>query len=78
MGSVQRVNAQGDLAEASTQLSVSVKPGWKKGTKVTFPGEGDEGPGLQPADVVMVVAERLAARLGMKSRFGTKLGRGFI
>ncbi|CAN0002151.1 unnamed protein product, partial [Hapterophycus canaliculatus] len=39
-------------------LSVSVKPGWKKGTKITFPGEGDEGPGMLPADVVMVVAER--------------------
>ncbi|CAM9738049.1 unnamed protein product, partial [Pylaiella littoralis] len=51
-------NADGELAEASTQLTVSVKPGWKRGTKITFPGEGDEGPGVLPADVVLVVAER--------------------
>ncbi|CAN0489548.1 unnamed protein product, partial [Laminaria digitata] len=51
-------NAEGELGEASTQLTVSVKPGWKKGTKVTFPGEGDEGPGVLPADVLLVVTER--------------------
>lgn len=54
----QRLNEAGELAEASTQLTVAVKPGWKKGTKITFPGEGDEGAGVLPADVVLVVAER--------------------
>lgn len=46
------------MADASTQLTISVKPGWKRGIKVTFPGEGDEGPGALPADVVLIVAER--------------------
>lgn len=37
---------------------VNVKPGWKAGTKITFPSEGDDGgPGL-PADLVFVVAEK--------------------
>ncbi|CAN0393826.1 unnamed protein product [Ectocarpus sp. 12 AP-2014] len=53
-----RLNEAGETAEASTQLTVAVKPGWKKGTKITFPGEGDEGVGVLPADVVLVVAER--------------------
>lgn len=54
----QRFGPEGELEEASTQLTVSVKPGWKKGTKITFPNEGDEGPGVLPADVLLVVAER--------------------
>lgn len=55
---VQRFTPDGEMADASTQLTISVKPGWKRGIKVTFPGEGDEGPGALPADVVLVVAER--------------------
>lgn len=35
----------------------SVKPGWKKGTKITFPCEGDEGADIIPADVVFVITE---------------------
>ncbi|CAN0344261.1 unnamed protein product [Ascophyllum nodosum] len=54
----KRITPEGTLAEASTQLTVKVKPGWKKGTKITFPGEGDEAPDYLPADVVLVVAER--------------------
>eukprot|EP00752_Nemacystus_decipiens_P005839 g5275.t1 len=54
----KRFNAAGELADASTQLTVSVRPGWKKGTKITFPGEGDEGPAVLPADVLLVVTER--------------------
>lgn len=54
----QRFGTEGELQLASTQLTVEVKPGWKKGTKITFSGEGDEGPGIVPADVVLVVTER--------------------
>lgn len=61
---IQRFNPEGELGEASTQLTVSVKPGWKRGTKITFPGEGDEGPGVLPADVVLVVAERYGLGFG--------------
>ncbi|KAJ8944318.1 hypothetical protein NQ318_016123 [Aromia moschata] len=39
-------------------LSVTVKPGWKAGTKVTFPKEGDQGSNTIPADVVFVIRDK--------------------
>lgn len=39
-------------------LSIHVKPGWKAGTKVTFPKEGDQRPNAIPADVIFVVKDR--------------------
>ena len=36
-------------------LTINVKPGWKEGTKITFPKDGDQGPNIIPADVVFVV-----------------------
>jgi len=38
--------------------TIRVKPGWKKGTKITFEGMGDERPGCLPADVVFLIAEK--------------------
>lgn len=39
-------------------LTVNVKPGWKTGTKITFPKEGDRKPGIVPADVVFIVKDK--------------------
>ena len=39
-------------------LTINVKPGWKKGTKITFPCEGDEAPDVVPADIVFVLTEK--------------------
>ena len=39
-------------------LTVVVKPGWKEGTRITFPKEGDQGPNNIPADVVFIVKYR--------------------
>lgn len=39
-------------------LTIQVKPGWKKGTKVTFEGMGNERPGIPPADITFVIAEK--------------------
>lgn len=39
-------------------LVVEIKKGWKEGTKVTFPKEGDETPTNIPADVVFVVKDK--------------------
>jgi DnaJ family protein B protein 4 len=53
----KRFNSSGELADDTKLLSITIKPGWKKGTKITFPGEGDEGTGTLPPDVVFVVDE---------------------
>ena len=39
-------------------LTVDIKRGWKDGTKITFPREGDETPTNIPADVVFVVKDK--------------------
>jgi hypothetical protein len=48
----------GELEDDTKTLVVNVKPGWKAGTKITFPSEGDEGPQGLPADLVFVVKEK--------------------
>jgi len=42
----------------SEVLSIEVKPGWKKGTKITFPGKGNQQWNQLPADLVFVVDEK--------------------
>ncbi|KAK9490644.1 hypothetical protein V1508DRAFT_391300 [Lipomyces doorenjongii] len=39
-------------------LTISVKPGWKAGTKITFAGEGDTQPDGRNQDVVFVIEEK--------------------
>ena len=39
-------------------VMVDVKRGWKAGTKVTFPKEGDQTIGKIPSDVVFVIGEK--------------------
>ncbi|XP_030052983.1 dnaJ homolog subfamily B member 1 [Microcaecilia unicolor] len=39
-------------------LTVEIKRGWKEGTKITFPKEGDETPNNIPADIVFVVKDK--------------------
>lgn len=39
-------------------LTIIVKPGWKKGTKITFPEKGNEQPNVTAADLVFVIDER--------------------
>ena len=39
-------------------VTIDVKPGWKAGTKITFPKEGDHLPGKIPSDVVFVIGEK--------------------
>jgi DnaJ family protein B protein 4 len=47
--------ATGQSVPASVEKEINIKPGWKNGTKITFEREGDEAPGLIPADIVFVV-----------------------
>ncbi|CDY37986.1 BnaC05g07880D [Brassica napus] len=40
-------------------LKIEIKPGWKKGTKITFPEKGgNQEPGVTPADLTFVVDEK--------------------
>lgn len=39
-------------------LTIDVKPGWKAGTKITFPKEGDQTPNNVPADIVFVIKDK--------------------
>eukprot|EP00054_Salpingoeca_dolichothecata_P011307 m.62805 g.62805 ORF g.62805 m.62805 type:complete len:332 (-) comp19403_c0_seq1:22-1017(-) len=47
----------GQVSQVSNVLTVTGKPGWKAGTKVTFAGSGDELNG-QPAQDIMFVIEQ--------------------
>ena len=39
-------------------MTIEIKPGWKKGTKITFPEKGNQEPGVVPADLIFVVDEK--------------------
>ncbi|XP_026184752.1 dnaJ homolog subfamily B member 13 [Mastacembelus armatus] len=39
-------------------LTIDVMPGWKEGTRIIFPKEGDQGPNSIPADVVFIVRQK--------------------
>lgn len=39
-------------------LTIEIKPGWKKGTKITFPEKGNEQRGVIPADLIFIVDEK--------------------
>lgn len=47
------------LRQEEKTVEIEVRKGWKAGTKITFPREGDESTrGSIPADVVFVVKDR--------------------
>merc|ERR1719189_1475336 len=55
----QRPNADGRTTSPSAKvLKIEVKRGWKAGTKITFPKEGDELPGIIPADIQFIIGEK--------------------
>lgn len=60
-GTTKRLRVTRKLANGTTAdkvLEVPVKAGWKKGTTITFEKEGDEAPGVIPADIVFVIGEK--------------------
>jgi DnaJ family protein B protein 4 len=52
------MDESGKRVNAEKILNINVKPGWKTGTKITFPEEGDEAPGVVPADIIFVLEEK--------------------
>ncbi|EDO31903.1 predicted protein [Nematostella vectensis] len=39
-------------------LIVNIKPGWKQGTRIVFPREGDRRPGKDPSDIVFKIKDK--------------------
>lgn len=39
-------------------MRIRIRPGWRRGTKITFEGKGDEKPGMHPADIIFVIEEK--------------------
>lgn len=54
----KRFNADKDLIDETKTLTINVKPGWKKGTKISFLNEGDEGYDTIPPDLIFVIQEK--------------------
>ncbi|XP_027338069.1 uncharacterized protein LOC113852007 [Abrus precatorius] len=48
----------GVIIQEEEILKIEVRPGWRKGTKITFEGMGDEKPGFLPADIVFLIDEK--------------------
>ena len=52
------LNPDGTTTSQAKVLSIDIKPGWKAGTKITYPKEGDQAVGRTPADVAFVIQEK--------------------
>jgi len=52
------VDEMGNQRQEEKVLTVTVKPGWKAGTKITFAREGDRIPGKIPADIAFVIRDK--------------------
>jgi len=53
------MNADGRTTRLEDKvLTINIKPGWKAGTKITFPKEGDQGAHTSPADIVFVIKDK--------------------
>ncbi|RDX93814.1 DnaJ-like subfamily B member 4 [Mucuna pruriens] len=64
-GTTKKMKISREIADASGKtmpveeiLTINVKPGWKKGTKITFPEKGNEQPNVTPADLVFIIDEK--------------------
>ncbi|GMH16835.1 hypothetical protein Nepgr_018676 [Nepenthes gracilis] len=51
-------DASGKLRIMEEILTIEIKPGWKKGTKITFPEKGNQEPGVIPSDLIFVIDEK--------------------
>lgn len=57
-------------------LTINVKPGWKAGTKITFPREGDQSSNTIAADIVFIIRDKphpLFKREGSDIRYTHKI-----
>lgn len=52
------VGPDGNVRKEDKVLTINVKPGWKAGTKITFPREGDQTGHNVPADIVFLIKDK--------------------
>ncbi|KAF5193399.1 Chaperone protein dnaj [Thalictrum thalictroides] len=64
-GTTKKMKISRDVLDASGRpmsveeiLTIEIRPGWKKGTKITFPEKGNEQRGVIPADLVFIIDEK--------------------
>lgn len=70
------VHPDGSATKEEKILQINVKPGWKAGTKITFPREGDQIPGKVPADIVFIIRDKphgIFKREGSDLRYSAKI-----
>ncbi|RDX70046.1 DnaJ-like subfamily B member 13, partial [Mucuna pruriens] len=48
----------GEIVQEEELLTINVQPGWRKGTKITFEGKGNERPGAFREDIIFIVSEK--------------------
>jgi DnaJ-class molecular chaperone len=53
----RRFSADGMLRTEEKTLTVEIRPGYRSGTKITFPGEGDEEADVAAADICVTLQE---------------------
>ncbi|XP_050206840.1 uncharacterized protein LOC126656339 [Mercurialis annua] len=52
------VDAKGKTTNVQEVSEIHVKPGWKKGTKITIPEKGNKYPNVIPADLIFILEEK--------------------
>ncbi|KAJ4704434.1 DnaJ subfamily B member like [Melia azedarach] len=64
-GTTKKMKISRDVIDSSGRpntmeeiLTIEVKPGWKKGTKITFPEKGNEQRNVIPSDLIFIIDEK--------------------
>ena len=52
------ISPDGTTSPQDKIITINVKPGWKEGTKITYPKEGDQAPGRIPADISFTIKSK--------------------
>ncbi|KAF7491545.1 DnaJ -like protein subfamily B member 4 [Sarcoptes scabiei] len=55
---IRKVYQGNTVRKEDKVLTINVKPGWKAGTKITFPREGDQNPGTIPSDIIFIIQDK--------------------
>ena len=55
---LQVYGEDGTVRSEDKVLKITVKPGWKSGTRITFAKEGDQTPGKIPADIAFIIRDK--------------------